>query len=970
LYCLDRFFTWTNNLSTPILCRLDGAFVSTDWNFVFPNSTLSSRTRSVSDHVPICLSASSSIPCPTIFRLNNHLLSLTPFSNIIDRIWASVNVSHARLGSAGILALRLKRIRAAEKTWNKQAKSPLVLAKNCDTLILFLDKSEELRPLSTLEFHLRILVKGSLHNLNVARATYWRQHAKIKDCVLGDENSSYFHLCATVRLQKNQIKRLDVQGVPILSQDAMHAVLHDFFKSLIGVACPSILSDAFISSLSFNSLSPTEAQSLISPFSLEEIKSALWDMDCNSSPGPDGFGPAFYKKKWDLVKNNLLSLLNNFLSSHGDLRRINKSYIILIPKSAGATSPDRFRPISLQNCCLKLASKCLTNRLQSIIPNLISQDQTGFIKGSSASENFIYAAEIIQSCYKRKASAIVLKLDFHKAFDSISWEALDRILLANGFPIIFCLWIRNLNSSSQSAVILNGKPGRWIQCRRGLRQGNPEYPYLFNIVVDLLRSMLHQAAVNGLLLHPLADNLPCLVLQYADDTIIIIRSSEDDMRNLKVVLDSFSVATGLHINFHKSTFAPVHVDPDVSIHLAAILGYTVASFPQTYLSLPLSTHKLKLNAFCPYLAKFRKRLPGWIGKMRPLSSRAILVKGSLRSMASHLLSALLAPVGTLQDFDKTWCAFFWAGDEHVHGSQCKVAWEDVCAPTSKGGLGFRCLRSHNVALLMKFLSKIHSDVSVPWTSWFKSSYGWSVRKDLGDAHHLDSVIQKDLLSCLPTFRNKTKVTIRSGSMTSIWHDLWFQDSTLAHRFPVIFSHTTKPNASMASVCSSQALEIALFPRLSHAATLELDSLCTLLVSVEFDLSVFDVRVLRLDSRTQPLNQHIWQVLNICRRFPLLLRLGAISRRIVAACSFGWPIADGCSQIFVAFGGVYQTRMLARSALFQNPPSTCSFAAPLFNHFGRLFLLFMLMFKLVPGLETFGRARLAAKLKLWFSYAPF
>jgi hypothetical protein len=297
---------------------------------------------------------------------------------------------------------------------------------------------------------------------------------------------------------------------------------------------------------------------------------------------------------------------------------------------------------------------------------------------------------------------------------------------------------------------------------------------LFNIVVDVLRAMLLQTSVNGLLHHPIVENSPCPVLQYADDTIIIIRSSEDDIRNLKVVLDSFSVATGLQINYHKSTFAPIHVEQNRSVFLAGILGCPVATFPQTYLGLPLSTHKLKLNAFCPYLAKFRKCLPGWIGKMLPLSSRAILVKASLRSMASHLLSAMLVPIGTLHDFDKSCRAFFWAGDEQVHGGQCKVAWEDVCAPISKGGLGFHCLRSHNVALLMKFLSKIHSDYSVPWIDWFKSSYGWSIRKDQGDAHHLDSVIWKDLLSCLPAFRNNTKVTIGSGSLTSFWHDLWFQ----------------------------------------------------------------------------------------------------------------------------------------------------------------------------------------------------
>jgi hypothetical protein len=74
-----------------------------------------------------------------------------------------------------------------------------------------------------------------------------------------------------------------------------------------------------------------------------------------------------------------------------------KSFIILLSKTSGVTSPDQFRPISLQNCCVKLGSKCLTNSLQPIIPSIISRDQTGFIKGRSVVENFIYAADIVQS---------------------------------------------------------------------------------------------------------------------------------------------------------------------------------------------------------------------------------------------------------------------------------------------------------------------------------------------------------------------------------------------------------------------------------------------------------------------------------------------------------------------------------------------------------------------------------------------
>ena len=103
-------------------------------------------------------------------------------------------------------------------------------------------------------------------------------------------------------------------------------------------------------------------------------------------------------------------------------------------KKPGACEASDYRPISLQNTSNKIASKALTSRLQPLIPNLIHTDQTGFIKGRSISENFVYAADIIQTCHKRKVPAVVLKLDFRKAFDSVSWLALDQVLDAKGFP--------------------------------------------------------------------------------------------------------------------------------------------------------------------------------------------------------------------------------------------------------------------------------------------------------------------------------------------------------------------------------------------------------------------------------------------------------------------------------------------------------------------------------------------------------
>jgi hypothetical protein len=63
----------------------------------------------------------------------------------------------------------------------------------------------------------------------------------------------------------------------------------------------------------------------------------------------------------------------------------------LLPKKDGVTTPDGFRPTSLQNCTRKLAAKVLTNYLQTFIPDLIFELQTSFIKGRSIADNFLYA---------------------------------------------------------------------------------------------------------------------------------------------------------------------------------------------------------------------------------------------------------------------------------------------------------------------------------------------------------------------------------------------------------------------------------------------------------------------------------------------------------------------------------------------------------------------------------------------------
>jgi hypothetical protein len=202
----------------------------------------------------------------------------------------------------------------------------------------------------------------------------------------------------------------------------------------------------------------------------------------------------------------MLRLFGAVHARNANLGAINRAHVVLLPKADGILAPGSFRPVSLQNSSIKTVCKALTSRLQAQIGSLVDENQSGFLSGRSISENFVFATELVQCCFKRLAPSLVLKLDFSKAFDSIDWESLRAIMLARGFPAVWCDWMDMILATSKSAILLNGVPGPWIDCKRGLRQGDPLSPYLFLLVADVLQRLIRQ---DPLLCHPIVDGAPC-----------------------------------------------------------------------------------------------------------------------------------------------------------------------------------------------------------------------------------------------------------------------------------------------------------------------------------------------------------------------------------------------------------------------------------------------------------------------------
>jgi hypothetical protein len=120
---------------------------------------------------------------------------------------------------------------------------------------------------------------------------------------------------------------------------------------------------------------------LLKPFKVEEVRSALFEMFPTKAPGPDGLSAHFFQTHWDLCGEDVTSAVFRVLKGDDDMRDINQTFLVLIPKVASPEELEQFRPICLCNVIYKIASKILANRLKVCLPEIISEEQSTFVPG-------------------------------------------------------------------------------------------------------------------------------------------------------------------------------------------------------------------------------------------------------------------------------------------------------------------------------------------------------------------------------------------------------------------------------------------------------------------------------------------------------------------------------------------------------------------------------------------------------------
>lgn len=168
---------------------------------------------------------------------------------------------------------------------------------------------------------------------------------------------------------------------------------------------------------------------MITDITEEELKTAISRLKLGKSPWSDGYTAEWYKEfKKELIPV-ILPTLNWVLKKAQTPPSWKEAIISAIPKEGkDKMECGSFRPISVLNMDYRLFTSIMAKRMEELMPKLIHNDQTGFIRQRQTQDNIRRTLHIMSHIQKNNIEAIVISIDAEKAFDSVNWLFLYRVL--------------------------------------------------------------------------------------------------------------------------------------------------------------------------------------------------------------------------------------------------------------------------------------------------------------------------------------------------------------------------------------------------------------------------------------------------------------------------------------------------------------------------------------------------------------
>ncbi|KAG8060373.1 hypothetical protein GUJ93_ZPchr0002g26796 [Zizania palustris] len=361
------------------------------------------------------------------------------------------------------------------------------------------------------------------------------------------------------------------------------------------------------------------------------------------------------------------------------------------------------------------------------------------------------------------------------------------MLEAKGYPHRWNDWIMRVVMGGKVCIRMNDKVGPYFNTCRGLRQGDPLSPLLFDIAADALSFMVSKAVQGGLIAGLGGDNITggVPILQYADDTIFLLQNDLVHAKNLKFILCLFEHMSGLKVNFHKSEVFCVGMNLERSRNFCQVLTCKMGDFPIQYLGLPLNKNRITNCDWRICENKVEKRLSCWKGKLLDIGSRLILLNSCISSIPLYMLSFYEIPKGVLKRIDACRSRLLWQEGQGARKYHLEN-WAMICSPKDYGGLGVLDLKWMNIALMGKWLWKFETESGI-WQTLLSNKYSRHKKPlCLMESKMGDSQFWKTLMRIKPLYRKFCRMKIGNGENISFWEDTWVGNKPLSEMYHDLF----------------------------------------------------------------------------------------------------------------------------------------------------------------------------------------
>ena len=562
--------------------------------------------------------------------------------------------------------------------------------------------------------------KEELETLRESKLHGQMIRSRVQHIQLNEKPTNFFCNLEKSKYIDKTIKKITTRdGVIVTDQNCILNHVREFYAKLFENKDMQNANDIIIKNhiSSKNKLTHEESASLNGPITINELNHVLKNMKNNKTPGIDGFPVEFLKFFWNELKIFIQRSLNESYTKGILPQTLRQTIITCLPKGNKPRDElKNWRPISLTSVLYKMVTSVIAQRIKTVLPKLISHSQTGFIKGRFIGENTRLVYDLMNYTERKKLNGLIMLIDFEKAFDSISWNFMYKVLDYYNFSKEVIKWIKLFNTDITATIQQVGVLSNFFPIQRGCKQGDPIAPYLFIICSQVLCEMIHNSKdIRGIII----GSEEYKISQFADDTTIFMDGSEGSLQHTLNVIEVFGTLSGLKINLSKTKIVWIGKKKMSKEKLVCgrNLNWDSKQFELLGITFDVDLHNIPKINYKIALLKVDKMISLWQKRKLTPMGKITVIKSLLLSQLNHLFMSIPLPdTNFCTVLSKKLYNFLW--DDKPE----KIKRSILSQNKINGGLKMPNIELFIMSLKSSWMNRLLLSTQRPWITLFESSH--------------------------------------------------------------------------------------------------------------------------------------------------------------------------------------------------------------------------------------------------------